>query len=355
MGQAELAVVRPATIRARPRQAYRYSVIRGGAFSVAELDAALETDPVVAAHYAVFDRARTRLTRAATSQAVYVSYRQGDRVYWTRHKLRLARDEALLTDGVRTARARCGNRISTTPQVPVRDDEPSAAALEEAETPPEGSASVILAAGPKLVHEVFPATPGVRPGGGGMPDGGALDCCGPADGGGLPATGSGEAVPPAEGTSEPAVEGVGTVGATALPPPPAGPGFIWIPPVAPPGGGPSGSGSSGGAARPVPPSAVSPGPGPGGSGGSSGSGPSAGGGAGGPGAGGGGMGLPPAASGGDLPPEGGSGQLGPLPPPPDGAPAPATEVPEPAVVLLLACGAALLGIAGVFLRRRAGR
>jgi uncharacterized heparinase superfamily protein len=96
------------------RAIYPHSVIGGGAYSVAELDSALRFDPVAAAHYAVFDRARMRIARAPAAAAVYVSYRQGDRVYWTRQRLHLTAEELLLTDGVHASRARCGNRISLT-------------------------------------------------------------------------------------------------------------------------------------------------------------------------------------------------------------------------------------------------
>jgi hypothetical protein len=114
---------------------------------------------VAAVHYAVFDRAHTRLTLAPDSAAVYVSYRQDNRIYWTRRKVRLARQEPLLTDGVHTARARCGNRISLTPQLPAPAAEPSAILLNLPEPPPPADA-------PLLVHEIFPA-----PLGNGLPDG----------------------------------------------------------------------------------------------------------------------------------------------------------------------------------------
>lgn len=167
--------VRPASILTPRRAIYPYSVIRGGAYSVAELDAALLTDPVAAAHYAVFDRARLGITRAPAS-AVYVSYRQGDRVYWTRRKVRLAPQEPLLTDGVHAARARCGNRISLTPQDPVQAVEPSAIYLDWAEPPPTANLDASPVAPPDvfsahmLVHEIFPALlpnwlPGTVPGG----------------------------------------------------------------------------------------------------------------------------------------------------------------------------------------------
>jgi len=167
------ASVRPAAIRARPRPVYPYSVIRGGAYSVAELDAALRADPVAAAHYAVFNRAQMRLTAAPASAAVYVSYRQDDRIYWTRRKLHVAAEEALLTDGVYAARARCGNRISLTPQNPLGVTEPSASELDLPEPPPPADRDApvdALADVPLLVYEIFPDLLATwQPGG--VPDG----------------------------------------------------------------------------------------------------------------------------------------------------------------------------------------
>jgi hypothetical protein len=163
------ASVRPAALRVRPRSVYPYSVIPGGAYSVAELDSALRADPVAAAHYAVFNRAQMRLTAAPESAAVYVSYRQGNRIYWTRRKLHVAAEEALLTDGNHAARARCGNRISLTPQSPAGAVEPSPSDLDLPEPPPPVDPDATSDV-PLLVHEIFPTLlatwqPGGVPGG----------------------------------------------------------------------------------------------------------------------------------------------------------------------------------------------
>jgi hypothetical protein len=149
------APVRPAAIRALPRAIYPYSVIRGGAYSAAELVAALRADPM-AAHYAGFDPSQTRMTRAPAAAAVHVSYRQGNRIYWTRRKVHLAAGEPLLTDGVHTARARCGNRISPTPAEPAQAPEPDTDLdiPEPAAVPPDVFSVT------KVVHEIFPALPG---------------------------------------------------------------------------------------------------------------------------------------------------------------------------------------------------
>jgi hypothetical protein len=131
------------------RFAYRYSVIRGGAYSAAELYSAMRTDAVVAAHYAGFDRARVHAVEAAAGRKVFVSYRLDDRVYWTKKAVPLETGEVLLSDGAHEARARCGNRVSDTPQQPTsaqalpeerlnepEEEKPAADALA-AERPPE--------------------------------------------------------------------------------------------------------------------------------------------------------------------------------------------------------------------------
>jgi hypothetical protein len=103
---------------------YRYSVVPGGAYSRSELETAVATDPVVAAHYADFDLARTHLTRVETPRLVHVSYRMGDTVYWSRQKVWLRRGEALLTDGAAQARGRCGNRVCDRTEGPFAPVEP---------------------------------------------------------------------------------------------------------------------------------------------------------------------------------------------------------------------------------------
>jgi hypothetical protein len=112
----------------RPR--FRYSVIPGGVYSRAELSTALATDPVAAAHYVDFDLTRARVERVEQPRAVHVSYRVGDRVYWTRNKVWLRPGEALLSDGVLEARGRCGNLVSDEVMAPVGPEEPPVEALD---------------------------------------------------------------------------------------------------------------------------------------------------------------------------------------------------------------------------------
>jgi len=103
------------------RPVYPYSVIPGGAYSPSELKDKLASDRVATRHYEAFDLSCVRVTKADSPRPVYVSYRKGESIYWTRRPVQLQKDEPLLTDGVSFARARCGNRISDSPQKPVAE------------------------------------------------------------------------------------------------------------------------------------------------------------------------------------------------------------------------------------------
>jgi hypothetical protein len=106
---------------------YRYSVIPGGAHNRTELEAALERDPVAAKHYSDFRAEDTQLVKLDKDRQYFVSYRIGDKIYWTRRALTLHKGELLLFDGVHYARARCGNRLServASPQIQTVNAEP---------------------------------------------------------------------------------------------------------------------------------------------------------------------------------------------------------------------------------------
>ena len=117
----------PATIA---RRVYPYSIIPGGVSGPEELARVIKTDRVVAEHYASFDVDKAIKLTVGKPRAVYVSYRKGDKVYWTTRKLMLAEGEMLLSDGRTEMRARCANRISDLPQLPVELNEPTAEELD---------------------------------------------------------------------------------------------------------------------------------------------------------------------------------------------------------------------------------
>jgi hypothetical protein len=123
------------------RKVYPYSVIPGGVQSAADLKNSFTHDAVVAKHYEDFELGRTRVIHLDQDRLLYVSYRLGNRVYWTKKPLLLPKGEAVITDGEHLARTRCGNRLSEAPAGPVL-----AAGPEFEARPPE-------------VAEAFPGTP----------------------------------------------------------------------------------------------------------------------------------------------------------------------------------------------------
>jgi hypothetical protein len=136
-----------------PAQAtYAYSVIPGGVRNVADLREHAARDYVVRQHFAAFNYGRAHLVRAGKGRAVYVSFRQRDRIFWTRKKVRLLEAELLVTDGAITARARCGNQVSDTPKEAVSEEEPAADVLDQ-------PVAEIAALGPVLPFHI----PSVQP------------------------------------------------------------------------------------------------------------------------------------------------------------------------------------------------
>jgi hypothetical protein len=142
------------------RPVYRHSIVAGGAYSRHEVADAMRKDDVVAAHYQDVDVDSVRATTVDAARAVFVSYRVGDQVYWTKNRVQLSPGETVLTDGDTEIRARCGNLLSDTAQQPVAADEPPLAALDQ-EEPETGSSTIAGARGPEggLSHLPFLAGP----------------------------------------------------------------------------------------------------------------------------------------------------------------------------------------------------
>jgi hypothetical protein len=113
----------------RTRRVYPYSIVPGGVTDRRELARAV-MDKVVATHYAAFEMDKASIRTVDKPRAVYVSYRKGDKVYWTAKKLQLAKGETLLSDGQNEIRTRCGNRISDVPRLPVEAKGPSEEELD---------------------------------------------------------------------------------------------------------------------------------------------------------------------------------------------------------------------------------
>jgi hypothetical protein len=124
---------------AADRPVYLHSVIAGGAYTGDELQAAIVSDAVVAAHHAGVNLKAVRPAVTTQPRLVYMSYRKGDDVFWTKHRVRLPAGEAVLTDGVHDIRARCGNAISDVAQQPTSDEEPAASEFDSTAPPPAPS------------------------------------------------------------------------------------------------------------------------------------------------------------------------------------------------------------------------
>jgi hypothetical protein len=176
---------------------YPYSVVPGGVASIAELQAAIDHDRVVARHYAGFDLKKARMIELRRARLAYLSYRMGEQIFWTRRLVALHKGEKLITDGKILARARCGNRLSELPQTVVAPDEPK---IETLENPIIEGGSVAQTAFPGSFESALltrTAPLGFEPRGPvGIPSGPAL---GPTSSGGSPGFFS----PPLPGTCEP--------------------------------------------------------------------------------------------------------------------------------------------------------
>lgn len=146
------------------RQVYPYSVVPGGVQDAKELKWFAEHDPVVAAHYAGFDYEHARVVRLALAKTVYVSYRIGNHIYWTRHRINLHKGEKLITDGKMTARTRCANRVEELPKQAAAPSEP---AVEQFEEPVHAGEGTAMQSPPVPFESALlnrPLTPDVEPG-----------------------------------------------------------------------------------------------------------------------------------------------------------------------------------------------
>jgi hypothetical protein len=145
------------------RPVYPYSVVPGGINDARELKWVAEHDPVVASHYAGFDYDHARVVRLVLARTVYVSYRIGNQVYWTRHRVTLKKGENVITDGNMSARSRCGNRVEEVPQQATSSSEPPPAKFDEPVHPSIGTAVT----SPPVPFESAllnrPGTPGLGP------------------------------------------------------------------------------------------------------------------------------------------------------------------------------------------------
>lgn len=119
----DISAVLGAAASVGERRVYAFSVVPGGVTSQEELTRVVAADRVVARHYAEINvKAMHPVT--AKAKSAYMSYRRGDQIFWTRHKVALKEGEVVLSDGEQEIRARCGNRISDVSRMPVADVDP---------------------------------------------------------------------------------------------------------------------------------------------------------------------------------------------------------------------------------------
>jgi len=133
------------------RPIFPYSIVPGGVHNLREVKEAISNDPTVAKHYEALKLKQLQLIRVKKAAAVYVSYRVGNNIYWTRGRLKLAAGETLLTDGENTVRTRCGNLISESPKPPNSPQEPTPSTFDTplvAPPPPVVTPPLVLTGGP---------------------------------------------------------------------------------------------------------------------------------------------------------------------------------------------------------------
>jgi hypothetical protein len=140
------------------RQVFRHSVVPGGVYAPDDVEAAMSSDHVVRAHYSAINPRDLRLEILPEDRIVHMSYRVGDDVFWTKQKVRLRQGETILTDGVHSIRARCGNCIAFAPTEPTADDEPGEMEFEAL----ADELDVVPSRVP-LGSDIFTGPPGVIP------------------------------------------------------------------------------------------------------------------------------------------------------------------------------------------------
>ncbi len=111
------------------RKVYPFSIVPGGAENLDEAKRAMQ-DPANHANFADIDFTHLRQVKLKKNLSGYVSYRWGEKIYWTSKELTLRVGETVFTDGVHLVRGRCLNSYSPFPMLPIRPDEPTEQVLD---------------------------------------------------------------------------------------------------------------------------------------------------------------------------------------------------------------------------------
>lgn len=146
------------------RTVFPYSVIPGGVRDARELATTVSKDRVVAAHYSDFKLSQAHTVRLDQPAAMYVSYRVGNHIFWTRNRMVIPAGETLISDGENLARVRCGNRLSKIAALPVSVVEPPSEQLESPNFVPPLLAELLPGEGSQTVPAVLAALPLMPPG-----------------------------------------------------------------------------------------------------------------------------------------------------------------------------------------------
>ena len=101
------------------RKVFPFSVVPGGTINKEEVKAGVAADPVVREHYKGIELDKLKPYRLTQPARGYVSYRIGNRIFWTAQRLYLKAGEILLSDGIHMLRGRCGNRVSLEARLPI--------------------------------------------------------------------------------------------------------------------------------------------------------------------------------------------------------------------------------------------
>jgi hypothetical protein len=153
---------------------YPYSLIPGGVERAEEFQAYRAVDKVLASHYNGIGNNLIRTT-LSSEKWLYASYRVADEIYWTKNRIAVHQGEAVLTDGSNLVRARCGNRLSEKPRLPVRKFEPPVVTTdvfvprppyvpeEVPGIPPEPPVTPRLPPFPSVLPPIAPAPPVIVP------------------------------------------------------------------------------------------------------------------------------------------------------------------------------------------------
>src|SRR5262249_41011193 len=100
-----------------------FPVIPGGVSSAKDFCARAEANPVLKKYIAGFNCTVAYETTLASDITVFMTFRKGDRILWSRHGILVHKGERLITDGTRSFLVRCANEIQFTPQTPTMNIE----------------------------------------------------------------------------------------------------------------------------------------------------------------------------------------------------------------------------------------